>query len=72
MFVCLYLFMILFKIVDYGVVDYFLRFVGEGRSQYRNVMEEDPGEVKEVAEKLEKLETPDPDDAGYVKLQLMM
>ncbi len=50
----------------------FLRFVGEGRSQYRNVMEEDPGEVKEFAEKLEKLETPDPDDAGYVKLQLAM
>jgi len=72
MFVRLYLFMILCKIVDSEIVDYFLRFVGEGRSQYRNVMEEDPDEVKEVAEKLEKLETPDPDDAGYVKLQLMM
>jgi len=48
------------------------RFVGEGRSQFCHVQEEDPGEVKELAEKLEKLQTPDPDDAGYVKLQLAL
>ena len=48
----------------------FLRFIGQNRPQFRAVETEDPSQVKELVQRLEKHQTPDPDDSDYVRLEL--
>jgi hypothetical protein len=44
--------------------------VSLNRPQFRVVDHEDPNDVKDLAKRLEKLQTPDPFDSEYVRLEL--
>ncbi len=46
------------------------RFIGQNRPQFRAVEPENPDEVKDLVQRLEKFQTPNPDDAEYVRLEL--
>ncbi len=46
------------------------RFIGQNRPQFRTVEPENPDEVKDLVQRLEKFQTPNPDDAEYVRLEL--
>jgi hypothetical protein len=46
------------------------RFIGQNRPQFRAIEPENPDQVKELVQRLEKYQTPNPDDAEYVKLEL--
>ncbi len=45
--------------------------MGQNRPQFRAANSEDPAQVKDLVEKLEKYQSPDVDDAEYVKLELV-
>jgi len=45
--------------------------VGQNRPQFRAATSEDPAQVKELVEKLEKYQSPDSDDSDYVRLELV-
>jgi len=45
--------------------------VGQNRPQFRAATSEDPGQVKDLVEKLEKYQSPDADDSDYVRLELV-
>jgi len=45
--------------------------VGQNRPQFRAATCEDPGQVKDLVEKLEKYQSPDSDDSDYVRLELV-
>jgi len=48
------------------------RFVGQNRPQFRASSVEDPGQVKDLVEKLEKHQNPDSEDTeSYVKMELV-
>ncbi len=48
------------------------RFVGQNRPQFRASTVEDPGQVKDLVEKLEKHQSPDSEDSeSYVRLELV-
>jgi len=47
-----------------------LRFMGQNRPQFRALNSEDPAQVKDLVERLEKHQSPDADDAEYVKIEL--
>jgi len=46
------------------------RFIGQNRPQFRAVEPENPDKVKDLVQRLEKFQTPNPDDAEYVRLEL--
>ena len=46
------------------------RFIGQNRPQFRATEPENPDKVKELVQQLEKYQTPNPDDAEYVRLEL--
>ncbi len=46
------------------------RFIGQNRPQFRATEPENPDKVKELVQRLEKYQTPNPDDAEYVRLEL--
>ncbi len=46
------------------------RFIGQNRPQFRAIEPENPDEVKDLVQRLEKFQTPNPDDAEYVRLEL--
>ena len=46
------------------------RFIGQNRPQFRTIEPEDPDQVKELVQKLEKHQTPETDDSEYVRLEL--
>jgi len=45
--------------------------VGQNRPQFRALNSEDPAQVKDLVERLEKHQSPDADDAEYVKIELV-
>ncbi len=45
--------------------------MGQNRPQFRAVACEDPDQVKDLVQKLEKYQTPDSDDSEYVRLELV-
>ncbi len=46
--------------------------MGQNRPQFRAATNKDPGQVKELVEKLEKHQNPDSDDSeSYVRLELV-
>ena len=49
----------------------FLRFVGQNRPQFRAFAVEDPGQVKDLVEKLEKHQNPGAEDSvSFVRMEL--
>jgi hypothetical protein len=48
-----------------------LRFVGQNRPQFRASTVEDPGQVKDLVDKLEKHQNPGPEDSvSFVRMEL--
>jgi len=48
-----------------------LRFVGQNRPQFRAFTIEDPGEVKDLVDKLEKHQNPGAEDSvSFVRMEL--
>ena len=45
--------------------------MGQNRPQFRAATHEDPGQVKDLVDKLEKYQSPDADDSDYVRLELV-
>ncbi len=44
--------------------------MGQNRPQFQAVACEDPDQVKDLVQRLEKYQTSDPDDSEYVRLDL--
>jgi len=47
------------------------RFVGQNRPQFRASTVEDPGQVKDLVEKLEKYQSPSEDTESYVRKEIV-
>ena len=48
-----------------------LRFIGQNRPQFRAPTDEDPGQVKDLVDKLEKHQNPGVEDSvSYVRMEL--
>jgi len=56
---------------NFKVIHVIARFVGQNHPQFRALTIEDPGQVKDLVEKLEKHQNPDAEDSvSFVRMEL--
>ncbi len=68
--ICNYLFVICYSLL-YKTIQFLSRFIGQNRPQFRAPTVEDPGQVKDLVDKLEKHQNPGVEDSvSFVRMEL--